>query len=243
MELLKFDLQLFAEGGEGNEDNAPENIDIPESTPEEQAMKETLSQLENELAEAEAKATELEQKMGALTEAFKGIMSILGLTSEQTSEDQDQDSDKVKELKQTIETLQASLDAMTKERDSLLDEVAEFRVKTLKALAEQVVNLKVSLGDITEEEKEAELNRLAEKSEDTLLFFMEELQKRAERLSNSSVSTRIPKVSNPAMVENNEPQVIEVDDEEGEAKENTTVNKKISPVDIYKELLTGKRFK
>ena len=181
--------------------------------------------------------------MGALTEAFKGIMSILGLTSEQTSEDQDQDSDKVKELKQTIETLQASLDAMTKERDSLLDEVAEFRVKTLKALAEQVVNLKVSLGDITEEEKEAELNRLAEKSEDTLLFFMEELQKRAERLSNSSVSTRIPKVSNPAMVENNEPQVIEVDDEEGEAKENTTVNKKISPVDIYKELLTGKRFK
>lgn len=243
MELLKFDLQLFAEGGEGNEDNAPENIDIPESTPEEQAMKETLSQLENELAEAEAKATELEQKMGALTEAFKGIMSILGLTSEQTSEDQDQDSDKVKELKQTIETLQASLDAMTKERDSLLDEVAEFRVKTLKALAEQVVNLKVSLGDITEEEKEAELNRLAEKSEDTLLFFMEELQKRAERFSNSSVSTRIPKVSNPAMVENNEPQVIEVDDEEGEAKENTTVNKKISPVDIYKELLTGKRFK
>lgn len=243
MELLKFDLQLFAEGGEGNEDNAPENIDIPESTPEEQAMKETLSQLENELAEAEAKATELEQKMGALTEAFKGIMSILGLTSEQTSEDQDQDSDKVKELKQTIETLQASLDAMTKERDSLLDEVAEFRVKTLKALAEQVVNLKVSLGDITEEEKEAELNRLAEKSEDTLLFFMEELQKRAERFSNSSVSTRIPKVSNPAMVENDEPQVIEVDDEEGEAKENTTVNKKISPVDIYKELLTGKRFK
>lgn len=243
MELLKFDLQLFAESGEGNEDNALENIDIPESTPEEQAMKETLSQLENELAEAEAKATELEQKMGALTEAFKGIMSILGLTSEQTSEDQDQDSDKVKELKQTIETLQASLDAMTKERDSLLDEVAEFRVKTLKALAEQVVNLKVSLGDITEEEKEAELNRLAEKSEDTLLFFMEELQKRAERLSNSSVSTRIPKVSNPAMVENNEPQVIEVDDEEGEAKENTTVNKKISPVDIYKELLTGKRFK
>lgn len=243
MELLKFDLQLFAEGGEGNEDNAPENIDIPESTPEEQAMKETLSQLENELAEAEAKATELEQKMGALTEAFKGIISILGLTSEQTSEDQDQDSDKVKELKQTIETLQASLDAMTKERDSLLDEVAELRVKTLKALAEQVVNLKVSLGDITEEEKEAELNRLAEKSEDTLLFFMEELQKRAERFSNSSVSTRIPKVSNPAMVENNEPQVIEVDDEEGEAKENTTVNKKISPVDIYKELLTGKRFK
>lgn len=243
MELLKFDLQLFAEGGEGNEDNAPENIDIPESTPEEQAMKETLSQLENELAEAEAKATELEQKMGALTEAFKGIMSILGLTSEQTSEDQDQDSDKVKELKQTIETLQASLDAMTKERDSLLDEVAEFRVKTLKALAEQVVNLKVSLGDITEEEKEAELNRLAEKSEDTLLFFMEELQKRAERFSNSSVSTRIPKVSNPAMVENDEPQVIEVDDEEGEAKENTTINKKISPVDIYKELLTGKRFK
>lgn len=243
MELLKFDLQLFAEGGEDNEDNAPENIDIPESTPEEQAMKETLSQLENELAEAEAKATELEQKMGALTEAFKGIMSILGLTSEQTSEDQDQDSDKVKELKQTIETLQASLDAMTKERDSLLDEVAEFRVKTLKALAEQVVNLKVSLGDITEEEKEAELNRLAEKSEDTLLFFMEELQKRAERFSNSSVSTRIPKVSNPAMVENDEPQVIEVDDEEGEVKENTTINKKISPVDIYKELLTGKRFK
>lgn len=182
MELLKFDLQLFAEGGEGNEDNAPENIDIPESTPEEQAMKETLSQLENELAEAEAKATELEQKMGALTEAFKGIMSILGLTSEQTSEDQDQDSDKVKELKQTIETLQASLDAMTKERDSLLDEVAEFRVKTLKALAEQVVNLKVSLGDITEEEKEAELNRLAEKSEDTLLFFMEELQKTGRKI-------------------------------------------------------------
>jgi hypothetical protein len=45
------------------------------------------------------------------------------------------------------------------------------------------------------------------------------------------------------MVENDEPQVIEVDDEEGKVKENTTVDKKISPVDIYKELLTGKRFK
>lgn len=241
MELNKFNLQFFAENPTKDSTKETENIDIPSETPEEKAVSATLEQMEQDLETAEAKATELEEKLGALTEAVKGMFSILGLTTEATTDGED--SDKVRELEQTIEGLKTSLDAITEERDSLLDQVSEFKAQTLKAMAEKIADLKVALGDIAEEDKQAEIDRLAEKSEETLLFAVEELERRAGSAGTPPVSTKVPKVSNPAMVENDEPQVIEVDDEEGEVKENTTVDKKISPVDIYKELLTGKRFK
>ena len=241
MELNKFNLQFFAENPTKDSTKETENIDIPSETPEEKAVSATLEQMEQDLETAEAKATELEEKLGALTEAVKGMFFILGLTTEATTDGED--SDKVRELEQTIEGLKTSLNAITEERDSLLDQVSEFKAQTLKAMAEKIADLKIALGDIAEEDKQAEIDRLAEKSEETLLFAVEELERRAGSVGTPLASTKVPKVSNPAMVENDEPQVIEVDDEEGEVKENTTVNKKISPVDIYKELLTGKRFK
>lgn len=241
MELNKFNLQFFAENPTKDSTKETENIDIPSETPEEKAVSATLEQMEQDLETAEAKATELEEKLGALAEAVKGMFSILGLTTEATTDGED--SGKVRELEQTIEGLKTSLDAITEERDSLLDQVSEFKAQTLKAMAEKIADLKVALGDIAEEDKQAEIDRLAEKSEETLLFAVEELERRAGSVGTPPAPTKVPKVSNPAMVENDEPQVIEVDDEEGEVKENTTVNKKISPVDIYKELLTGKRFK
>jgi uncharacterized protein YoxC len=241
VELNKFNLQFFAENPTKDSTKETENIDIPSETPEEKAVSATLEQMEQDLETAEAKATELEEKLGALTEAVKGMFSILGLTTEATTDGED--SDKVRELEQTIEGLKTSLNAITEERDSLLDQVSEFKAQTLKAMAEKIADLKVALGDIAEEDKQAEIDRLAEKSEETLLFAVEELERRAGSADTPPVPTKVPKVSNPAMVENDEPQVIEVDDEEGKVKENTTVDKKISPVDIYKELLTGKRFK
>jgi uncharacterized protein YoxC len=241
VELNKFNLQFFAENPTKDSTKETENIDIPSETPEEKAVSATLEQMEQDLETAEAKATELEEKLGALTEAVKGMFSILGLTTEATTDGED--SDKVRELEQTIEGLKTSLNAITEERDSLLDQVSEFKAQTLKAMAEKIADLKVALGDIAEEDKQAEIDRLAEKSEETLLFAVEELERRAGSAGTPPVPTKVPKVSNPAMVENDEPQVIEVDDEEGKVKENTTVDKKISPVDIYKELLTGKRFK
>ena len=241
MELNKFNLQFFAENPTKDSTKETENIDIPSETPEEKAVSATLEQMEQDLETAEAKATELEEKLDALTEAVKGMFSILGLTTEATTDGED--SDKVRELEQTIEGLKTSLDAITEERDSLLDQVSEFKAQTLKAMAEKIADLKVALGDIAEEDKQAEIDRLAEKSEETLLFAVEELERRAGSAGTPPAPTKVPKVSNPAMVENDEPQVIEVDDEKGEVKENTTVDKKISPVDIYKELLTGKRFK
>lgn len=244
MELNKFNLQFFAEE-EPTEDSTQtteEGIDIPEETPEQQAMKQTMEQLESDLSEAEGKIAQFEGTIGSLTEAVKGIMSILGLATEsQSSGGEEQGS---AELQATVEGLQASLKAVTEERDLLLSQVSEFKAASLKAMTERIVDLKVGLGDIAEEERQDEINRLAEKSEDTLLFVLEEMERRAEKSSAPPVSSQIPKVSNPGMVENKEEAVLEVNSETEEEKELTTEEqlKNISPTDIYKGLLTGKRF-
>ena len=247
MELERFDLQFFGEEEDGDEvgDSAnngeeQENIDIPEETPEEQAMKETLDQIEEELEASEAKVSELEEKMQALTEAVKSIMDILSLTSESVSAEQ-QNNKKIGELEAKIESLQASLDSVIEERDSLLDQVTEFETQFLKSLAEQIVDLKVKLGDITEESRQVELDRLSNKTEEVLLFVKEDLELRMSQSESSVSSTNIHKVTNPGLVENKETNVIEVDNGDGEGQESSSEKVELTPTEIYKALLIGER--
>lgn len=230
MELskFKFDIQFHGEDDGGSEE---EVVDIPAETPEQQAMNETIDQFQQELEESKAETEELKTTLESVVEMVKGIAKALNIV-ESDSEDPAL-PEELTDLQKTIEGLEGSLASITEERDLLLGQVTEFKAQAVIALAEKIADKKVSLGDILEEAKQAEVDKLVSKDEETLNFYYEELKSRV-------TPVKITKVVNPGFVDNSQPGVIDKITL-GEESQEDQKEKIKDPSKVFSNLLTGKR--
>jgi chromosome segregation ATPase len=234
---LKFDLQFFSED---QTDNEEETID-PTEHQDEEAEQTTLDELQEDLDEANSRVNELTNQVAelqnnynALVEKIKAIATELGVAPEAESETSESTED-INALEDRIAGLQASNDALTAENQALTAQIAELKAAALQNLVEQVVNLKLQLGDITEEDVENETQRLIARTEQSLRDTLDDLSHR------KPVTSRvIEKISNPGLADNSQNGVEVIENSDGEKKPPVIDKENLTPKDVFKGLMTKK---
>jgi chromosome segregation ATPase len=241
---FSFDLQYFAEEGvvenetpEENTDTEDESIDPLEGLSEEatQAINDLQEALNAETAkvtELTAQVEELNNKYNTVVEKLTAVLVDLGIIAQEQETETSESKEDIQALKDQVEGLQAENLALKNENDSLTAQLVELKKDSFADLVEQILAKKVELGDISEENKESERAKLISRSEASLKDALEDLSRR------KPVTPRvIEKIVNPAQVDNSESNVVTVE----VIKEQKNVATELSPNEVLKGLLTGKK--
>jgi chromosome segregation ATPase len=245
---FKIDIQFFAEEGqkptEEEVDTDNEEVDPLEGLDE--ATKETINGLQDALDEANNKVTDLENKLQESTtkqeDLFNKIVEFaksLGIAKEEGPESEAV-TEEVNKLKDEKAQLEATVESLTVENNGLLAQVAEFKSKEVTSVAEQIATLKVELGDIKEEEKQALLDKLATRTKESLQDSLDDLIARKPATESATVIT-VPKVTSPAQADNTGNGVVEAENPESVEEAAAKAEIKITPQEAFRGLLTGKK--
>jgi hypothetical protein len=216
-----------------NADQDVENKDKGVEVPSEANSEEV-----NENAQEESQASESQEAEGngqdkdnaGLIEHVKALAISLGIISETSEKEEDNP------LEGKIAELQGTIDTLTRENEALVAEAATLRAEATKSLVEQIVKRKLELGDITEEEVEAERTKMSERNNQSLVDTLDDLGRRKVQ-----VTRQIEKVTNPALADNSQEGVIPPDGEKSITKEERKKDEKPVEVKVFKSLLTGEK--
>lgn len=142
-------------------------LKTPEQLTEELNTKETelkeanekLASAADKLQESTAQLEEKTNEVNALTEKVQALES------------------EIASLNEKVQTLEGNLEEAKAEKETLVTENTDMAGQIHKGLAERVVDMKVALGKVTVEEKEAAVSDHAERSADSLKDSLADLQK------------------------------------------------------------------
>jgi len=100
-----------------------------------------------------------------------------------------QNTEQLEKLSKELDEVKSKLEETEKENAELKDKLAAVEQEKLKALAEQVAELKVTKGLLTQEGKEKEVEKLSGMSTETLTVLREELSAVQVKLSEDPAAT------------------------------------------------------
>lgn len=175
----------------------------------------------------------------AQTKLKKYSKTIVGLTAER-----DELKDRVAELTQEIETLkeqhgnvedlqeqlttaESKVQTLESENETLTDRVAELEAEIHQSVAERVVDLKIALHKVKEEDREDQIQEHLERSAESLRDTLKDLQTESAK-GIALLADFVEKVKNPGYVLDG--------DTDGDAEESAMTNE-----DVLRALLTKKR--